>query len=78
MQINTRFNVGDFVVFLHQSAVHRNNITKIKVETVGTTGKLLITYLFEEMPLVFNSPVYKYEAEVAKDVEELVSILHVV
>lgn len=74
MQITTKFNVGDSVVFIHDNAFRRKEISKIGIEVSLYThlGAPLITYFFKDMERSRNnSEVYKYEHEIAATKEEL-------
>jgi hypothetical protein len=79
MQITTKFNVGDSVVFLHNNAFRRKEIAKIAIEvnTYTTPPTPIITYFFKDMVRSqYNSEVYKYETEIAPSKAELAELMH--
>jgi len=79
MQITTKFNVGDSVVFLHNNAFTRREIAKIDIEVAAylpTPATALITYYFKNLPPnQYHAEVYKYESEVALSKEDLTAMM---
>ena len=78
MQITTKFNIGDSVVFLHRNCFTRRIISRIEVtaSTQDDKTSTLITYYFPDISEDFNNndPSYKYENEIATTKEELAKI----
>jgi hypothetical protein len=79
MQITTKFNVGDSVVFLHHDAFCRREISKISIE-VNIHSPLrspTIIYFFKDMVRdKYNSEVYKYETEIALSKAALAELMN--
>ena len=79
MKIETKFGVGDSVVFLQDGAVWRKTIIKLEVTVdrslnpTDATPTLLIVYYFDEKDR-YGQPLYKYETEVAATKAELIEI----
>ena len=80
MQITTKFNIGDSVVFLHRNCFTRRVISRIEIEAskqqdevTGTRDSTLIRYYFDNLVNDFhsNESAYKYENEIAATKEEL-------
>lgn len=75
MQITTKFNVGDSVVFLHHNAFYRSTVTSIEIEAHQRDDKTstVIKYYFAGLRSDFQNcqPDYKYESEIAATKEEL-------
>ena len=77
MQITTKFEIGDSVVFLHHNSFTRREVTRIEIEASKqclnpSESSVLIKYYFAnlESESGYSAP-YKYEAEIAKTKEEL-------
>jgi hypothetical protein len=80
MQITTKFNVGDSVVFLHKDTFTRREIVKIHIEVNAYSpipATALIMYYFKDLhrDQYSNSEVYKYETELAKTKAELAELM---
>jgi len=79
MQINTKFDIGDSVVFLHRNAFYRGTISRIEVSasSQGDNVFSLVQYYFANLTEDFhnNCPAYKYESEVAATKEELAKLV---
>ena len=76
MQINTKFSVGDSVVFLHRNCFTRRTISRIEITASSqgikdTEPSVLITYYFPDLESTNYDPNYKYENEIAATKEEL-------
>ena len=77
MQINTRFDVGDEVVFIYDDAVYKRHIRNIEIQILRANSPIII-YHFIDPKKRDGYTLHKCEPEVAKTVEELVSIIQVV
>jgi hypothetical protein len=75
MQINTKFNVGDSVVFLHNNRIQRAAISRIDVSASAVYPSGVVTYYFDVMVTTANGVIYKYEQEIALTKEELFATL---
>ena len=74
MKIETKFDVGDSVVFLQTGEIWRREVIRIKIMIDTSTDNPIITYQFG----VFDSGVSyveKYESEIAKTKYELIELL---
>lgn len=81
MQITTKFDVGDSVVFLHNNCFTRREITRIEIEASKQDGKEshTIKYYFANLEKDYSNrgyyvPDYKYENEIASTKEELADL----
>ena len=72
MKIETKFGVGQKVLFIHGEALFCREVAKIEIEIKAQSE--LITYYFYISP-DHSKMVYKYENEVAVTKEELISTL---
>jgi len=89
MTINTKFNVGEQVYFLHSGCVYLRPVHKIHVEVTKKCGlppsfrgvgeiELLVTYFFVLNPnSSTREEIYKYENELGASKEDLMNTLQV-
>jgi hypothetical protein len=72
MQINTQFNVGESVYFLHEDQIYHRPIRSIHIEA-RQSMLAVITYFFDSIPkLSGGSDLYKYENELGATVADLI------
>lgn len=76
MNVKTKFELGQEVLFIHNALVYRSTIQRISIE-MNYSGKglpdpiPLITYHFL-LPSAEREQIYRYEDEIASTKEELI------
>jgi hypothetical protein len=71
MQINTKFNIGDSVVFLHRDCFMRRVVSRIEIESSAQDDKSIVVIRYFFLDIERIGPIYKYESEIAATKEEL-------
>ena len=73
MKVETKFNVGDSVVFIHDNVLVRKDISRIEITATQQDGKasILTVYYFPAQDK--HRQLCRYEQEIASSKEELIA-----